>query len=234
MRIFALMLLLIGGASAGAAWQGYSWEDLRTDARCVLEETRWGCEDEALVALSRPEPQAPLEQAPSIDRKSCDEIRSTEYRSPTEREWFLANCLTPVSPEEAGGKHRLFEIGDESWCEFYADTDALSDGMFEWWYAVCPDIEIIDTRDLPRHCPFADSEACVGLVQAVGLRATTDIPAGTMFTPAVVERVSIPYKAYGGEHASPAVTLGAMARTDIPADEILLLIMRCPYEVGCP
>ncbi len=29
---------------------------------------------------------------PLPDRKACEEIRGTEYRSPTEREWFLKNC----------------------------------------------------------------------------------------------------------------------------------------------
>lgn len=29
---------------------------------------------------------------PTGDRTSCAEIRSTDYRSPAEREWFLRNC----------------------------------------------------------------------------------------------------------------------------------------------
>lgn len=29
---------------------------------------------------------------PTADRTSCAEIRNTDYRSPTEREWFLRNC----------------------------------------------------------------------------------------------------------------------------------------------
>lgn len=32
--------------------------------------------------------------SPLTDRTDCDEVRGTDYRSPTEREWFLANCLT--------------------------------------------------------------------------------------------------------------------------------------------
>ena len=30
------------------------------------------------------------------DRTSCDEIRGTDYRSPAEREFFLANCILPT------------------------------------------------------------------------------------------------------------------------------------------
>ena len=32
------------------------------------------------------------------DRNDCDAIRGTDYRSPTEREWFLANCVPQVRP----------------------------------------------------------------------------------------------------------------------------------------
>jgi len=30
------------------------------------------------------------------DRLDCEEARGTDYRSPAEREWFLANCITPT------------------------------------------------------------------------------------------------------------------------------------------
>jgi hypothetical protein len=53
------------------------------------------------------EPQRPAASAPIVaptsrqatptptrlpDRTSCAEIRNTDYRSPAERQWFLANC----------------------------------------------------------------------------------------------------------------------------------------------
>jgi hypothetical protein len=41
------------------------------------------------VATQRPPTPTPN---PSGDRTSCAEIRATDYRSPTERDWFLRNC----------------------------------------------------------------------------------------------------------------------------------------------
>ena len=31
---------------------------------------------------------------PILNRENCNEIRGTQYRSPEERTWFLANCVT--------------------------------------------------------------------------------------------------------------------------------------------
>jgi hypothetical protein len=54
--------------------------------------------------------EAPSESAAPPDRGSCSEIRGTAYRSPSEREFYLANCLTttglarstvPVRPYQA-------------------------------------------------------------------------------------------------------------------------------------
>ena len=41
------------------------------------------------VATQRPATPTPN---PTGDRTSCAEIRATDYRSPTERDWFLRNC----------------------------------------------------------------------------------------------------------------------------------------------
>ena len=128
------------------------------------------------------------------------------------------------------GELLLYGIGDRSWCEFYANTGDAPEEVFEWWDDVCQGVELSD--DLPRYCPF-DEFACENVRYTIGLRATTDIPAGTRFTPAVVEMVYIPSEAYAGQ-AQRAWTLGALARTGIPAGEILLQIMLCAYEVGCP
>jgi hypothetical protein len=54
--------------------------------------------------------EAPAEAAAPPDRGSCIEIRGTDYRSQSEREFYLANCLTttglarstvPVRPYQA-------------------------------------------------------------------------------------------------------------------------------------
>lgn len=41
------------------------------------------------VATARPPTPTPN---PKGDRTSCADIRNTDYRSPTERDWFLRNC----------------------------------------------------------------------------------------------------------------------------------------------
>lgn len=42
-----------------------------------------------------PPPSPPPEPAVLPDRTNCNEIRGTDYRSPTERLWFLDNCKPP-------------------------------------------------------------------------------------------------------------------------------------------
>jgi hypothetical protein len=37
-------------------------------------------------------PGAVITPTPLPDRTSCDQIRGTEYRSETERQWFQRNC----------------------------------------------------------------------------------------------------------------------------------------------
>lgn len=61
-----------------------------TTIRSVVEPT---------AALTEVEP-SPTPKPPP-DRRDCDKISGTAYRSSTEREWFLANCLEPT-PAEAG------------------------------------------------------------------------------------------------------------------------------------
>ena len=241
MRFLAFMLLLIGGAAAGAAWQGYGWEELR----CSIEESRWGCEEKAYVA--------PSERDADRDQVRCGELDVASPRDKAEGLWFLATCVEPeelarlVEEQEAADQllveedlPLLYGIGDRSWCKFYLHTATDSmpeevfepEGEFSWFNVVCQGVEPPD--DIPTYCPFSDPGVCDGMAQTIGLRATTDIPASTRFTPAVVELVSIPLKAYEGAYALPEWTLGAVARKDIPAGEILLQIMLCSYAGGCP
>jgi hypothetical protein len=44
----------------------------------------------AIAPTPTPEPTVPP------DRTSCEEIFGTEYRSIAERDWYRANCITPV------------------------------------------------------------------------------------------------------------------------------------------
>jgi hypothetical protein len=47
---------------------------------------------------SQPESQVP--PTPLPDRVNCADITGTEYRSPTERQWYLANCVPTLIPPE--------------------------------------------------------------------------------------------------------------------------------------
>ena len=52
------------------------------------------------VAVPSPSPQtqppvpAPTATPVITNRANCDQIRGTDYNSPEERQWFLANCVT--------------------------------------------------------------------------------------------------------------------------------------------
>jgi hypothetical protein len=45
-------------------------------------------------ATPAPEPQATPTPDPRTNRADCNTIRGTDYRTPEERQWFLANCVT--------------------------------------------------------------------------------------------------------------------------------------------
>jgi hypothetical protein len=46
-----------------------------------------------IIVPSNPTAVPTPTETPLPDRSDCEEIRGTDYRSPTEREFFLANCL---------------------------------------------------------------------------------------------------------------------------------------------
>ena len=50
------------------------------------------------VAPTVARPAAATSVPALADRTNCNEIRNTEYRSETERQWFLANCRAPIAP----------------------------------------------------------------------------------------------------------------------------------------
>lgn len=64
-----------------------------------------------VTAQPSPSPEAPtvspspqpvtVSSQPQADRASCGEIRGTEYRSETERAFFLANCTSALGPTSA-------------------------------------------------------------------------------------------------------------------------------------
>jgi hypothetical protein len=77
-------------------------------AMSILEDD--SSETQADDVAAATDPEAPSESAAPPDRGSCVEIRGTDYRSRSEREFYLANCLTttglarstvPVRPYQA-------------------------------------------------------------------------------------------------------------------------------------
>lgn len=65
--------------------------DLDTDDDADGDEADSEAQPEA---TDTPEPEAPP-PAPTqvLNRLNCDQIRGTDYFSPEERTWFLANCV---------------------------------------------------------------------------------------------------------------------------------------------
>jgi hypothetical protein len=70
-------------------------------ALSILEDDETGATAVETQATEEPDEDAPPTATAEIqptptplpDRTSCDEIRGTQYRSVTEREFFLANCI---------------------------------------------------------------------------------------------------------------------------------------------
>lgn len=59
------------------------------------------------------------------DRTNCSEIRGTDYRSETERQWFQRNCITSYLPAESVEPVRRGGTGAAS----LAGSDAVSDTL---------------------------------------------------------------------------------------------------------
>ncbi len=65
------------------------------------QASRPGAAASATPAVTAQGPAATPSASP--DRRSCGEIRGTEYRSDTERSWYIANCAqTQAAPSGAG------------------------------------------------------------------------------------------------------------------------------------
>ncbi len=64
------------------------------------------------TATATSTPSATPTTTPLPDRCSCDEIRGTKYRSVSERDWFLGQCVTPTPPPPG---HALSAQGGQDW-----------------------------------------------------------------------------------------------------------------------
>ena len=99
------LLLLLVPLAAFLAVAGFTLAiqdgDAPDDETAVIEPTL-AIEVEATQPLSSPVPSptaAPTPEptpTPVPDREDCDEVQGTPYRSPSERTWYLANCVAEV------------------------------------------------------------------------------------------------------------------------------------------
>ncbi len=55
-------------------------------------------QDAPLIVPAAPTAEPTATQTPLPDRTDCDAIRGTQYRSATEREFFLVNCINLPEP----------------------------------------------------------------------------------------------------------------------------------------
>jgi hypothetical protein len=55
-------------------------------------------EDNPVIVPSNPTAEPTATPTPLPDRTDCDEIRGTDYRSPAEREFYLASCVDQPEP----------------------------------------------------------------------------------------------------------------------------------------
>jgi hypothetical protein len=89
-------------ASAFALWPAFGDAPWESDTRVVLVERP------PIASSPSPVPASPTSQptarpaTPAPDRTNCDLMRGTPYRSETEREWFLVNCVAEGSTGSGG------------------------------------------------------------------------------------------------------------------------------------
>lgn len=70
-------------------------------ALSLLDENEGGAaiaDDAPVVAPAVPTAEPSPTPSPLPDRTDCEEIRGTDYRSGSEREFFLANCIEQATP----------------------------------------------------------------------------------------------------------------------------------------
>ena len=98
LAVAVVMLLLVACSSSGDAERV---EELEKAVAALAVPATTASPTQTAIP---PSPQPTNTKLP--DRINCAEVRGTDYRSPTEREWFIANCNptpppppTPAPPE---------------------------------------------------------------------------------------------------------------------------------------
>lgn len=116
MRYLALVLAAaLAVSTTFAVWPAVAdapWESQEASAPAA-QPTERPSVSPRLTATPRPQRAQPA----NGDRRNCVQMRGTAYRSPSERSWFLANCVTPeplrlqpLAPLDGGG----FSTDDEN------------------------------------------------------------------------------------------------------------------------
>ena len=98
-----LLLVAMLALAAGIAWAS-ELGDAPIESTAPISLTPTPTVSWTATASSTPSPTVTPTPTPTrthtpvLDRNSCDQIRDTEYRSISEREWFLSHCVTPTRP----------------------------------------------------------------------------------------------------------------------------------------
>lgn len=114
----AAMALVIGALGAAyALGSSGGMDESRVAMATISEATPTGIPS---PSTSMPSPETPIPPPPTsepviqlFDRTTCAEIRGTDYRSDSERLWFVVNCRVMPAPEP---QPEAFQLEPEVWC----------------------------------------------------------------------------------------------------------------------
>ncbi len=90
--------MLTLAAGLGLAWAS---EFAPTPFESAATTTPTATPTASPTATATSTPTSTPTHTPKPDRSSCDQIRGTDYRSVSEREWFLDQCVTSAPPASA-------------------------------------------------------------------------------------------------------------------------------------
>ena len=102
--------------------------------------------------------------APSPDRTSCDEIRGTPYRSASEREYFLQDCLIEptAGPQPSGEQAPVVAVDTSGSCSTSVEiTTTRSDETYDVSGTNLNEI----AESLQENAPQVDGETAYGLTE---------------------------------------------------------------------
>jgi sortase (surface protein transpeptidase) len=96
---FLLAIPVVAFIAATAVVLSFGGDDDGSPSRTTTPLTTSNL-DVAVTPTSLP---ATATAVPVVNREDCDTIRGTDYESPEEREWYLANCVNLAAASGGGG-----------------------------------------------------------------------------------------------------------------------------------